>query len=169
MATPERKMNEHNHRGYDVELLWELDEDNRPDFENRCREVQCPTLSGIKNEEIIKKHIAVYDYQAAVTVAETMKDDAKAYLGLLHMAAARILLDFAGVNRWIKETGYDCLPVKAGDSRKYFEYTLNLGVKLERKEYTDFIRGITPVMVDLFELAPKKRCGIRIADYTVQN
>ncbi len=169
VATPERKMNEHNHKGYDVELLWELDEDNRPDFENRCREVQCPTLSRIKNEEIIKKHIAVYDYQAAVTVAETMKDDAKAYLGLLHMAAARILLDFAGVNRWIKETGYDCLPVKAGDSRKYFEYALNLGVKLERKEYTDFIRGITPVMVDLFELALKKRCGINIADYTVQN
>ena len=52
--------------------------------------------------------------------------------------------------------------MKAGDSRKYFEYALNLGVKLERKEYTDFIRGITPVMVDLFELALKKRCGIKI-------
>lgn len=28
VVTPERKMNEHIHKGYDVELLWELDEDN---------------------------------------------------------------------------------------------------------------------------------------------
>ena len=167
VATPEEKMNEHTHIGYDIELLWELDEDNDPNFKNRCQEVHCPTLSKIKNEEIIKKHIAVYDYQAAAAVAETMKpEDTEKYMGLLKMAAARILLDFPAVDQWIRETGFDCLPVKAGNSRKYFEYALNLSIKLKRGEYTDFIRGITPIIVDLFEIALKKQCRIDVRDYT---
>ena len=37
VATPERKINEHIHRDYDVQTLWELDEDNNQDYENRCR------------------------------------------------------------------------------------------------------------------------------------
>lgn len=167
VTTPVHRMNEHTHKDYDIELLWELDEDNSPDFENRCKTVNCPTLSQIKNEEIIKKHIAVFDYQAAVAVAETMrKEDTEAYLGLLKMAESRILLDFPAVDRWQKEMGTDCLPVKAGDSRKYFEYALNLSVKLKRGEYADFVRGITPIIVDLFEIVLKRQCGIDINAYT---
>lgn len=169
VATPKKGLNEHTHEGYDVKLLWELDEDNEPDFENRCQEVRCPTLSRIKNEEIIKKHIAVYDYQAASAVAETMRpEDTEKYLGLLKMAEARILLDFPTVDKWRRKTGGDCLPVKAGDSRKYFEYALNLSIKLKRKEYTDFIRGITPIIVELFEIALKKQCKIDINNYATK-
>ena len=53
VATPERKINEHVHKDYDVKLLWELNEDNETEFENRCKEVQCPTLLNIKKEEVI--------------------------------------------------------------------------------------------------------------------
>lgn len=166
VSTPKKMMNEHTHKGYDIKLLWELDEDNKPDFENRCQKVKCPTLSQIKNEEIIKKHIAVYDYQAAVAVAETMKsEDIEKYYGLLKMAEARIFLDFSAVDKWSRKTGVDCLPVKSGNSRKYFEYTLNLSIKLKRKEYVDFIRGITPIIVDLFEIVLKKQCRIDINNY----
>ncbi len=167
VSTPAEKMNEHSHKDYDIELLWEMDEDNEPDFKNRCRVVQCPTLSKIKNEEIIKKHIAVFDYQAAAAVAETMRsEDTKPYFKYLKMAEARILLDFPTVDRWQKEIEENCLPIKSGDSRKYFEYALNLSIKLKRKEYADFIRGITPVIVDLFEIVLKKQCNIDINAYT---
>ena len=167
VSTPTEKMNEHSHKDYDIELLWELNEDNRLDFKNRCKIVECPTLSKIKNEEIIKKHIAVYDYQAAVAVAETMQpEDTKRYLNYLKMAEARILLDFPTVDKWQKEIAENCLPVKSGNSRKYFEYALNLSIKLKRKEYADFIRGITPVIVDLFEIVLKKQCNIDINAYT---
>lgn len=57
VATPEKGINEHIHKQYDVESLWELDEDNQDGADNRCSEVRCPTLSKIKKEEIIKKHI----------------------------------------------------------------------------------------------------------------
>ncbi len=167
VSTPTGKMNEHIHKDYDIELLWDLNEDNESDFKNRCQIVQCPTLSKIKNEEIIKKHIAVYDYQAAVAVAETMQsEDTKSYLNYLKMAEARILLDFPTVDKWQKEIPENCLPVKSGNSRKYFEYALNLSIKLKRKEYADFIRGITPVIVDLFEIALKKQCSIDVNEYT---
>ncbi len=167
VSTPAGKMNEHTHKDYDIELLWDLNEDNEPDFKNRCQVVQCPTLSKIKNEEIIKKHIAVYDYQAAAAVAETMQpEDTQSYLKYLKMAEARILLDFPTVDKWQKKIAEDCLPVKSGNSRKYFEYALNLSIKLKRKEYADFIRGITPIIVDLFEMVLKKQCNIDVNAYT---
>ena len=53
VATPEKKINEHYHKDYDVKTLWELDEDNEEGAENRCKEIECPTLSKIKKEEII--------------------------------------------------------------------------------------------------------------------
>lgn len=37
VSTPERKMGEHSQRNYDVEILWELNEDNLPAHENRCK------------------------------------------------------------------------------------------------------------------------------------
>ena len=57
VVTPERKINEHIHRDYDVQTLWELDEDNNENYENRCREIECPSLSSIKKEEMIKKPV----------------------------------------------------------------------------------------------------------------
>lgn len=169
VVTPARKMNEHIHKDYDVEVLWELNEDNEEHFENRCIETKCPTLSMIKNEEIIKKHIWVYDYQAAISVARTMPVQHTAgYMDLLEMAASRLLLDFKNVDRILAKTKVDCLPVKENRARKYFEYALGLDIKLRRAEYADFIRGITPLIVDLFEMILKNNCHIDIDDYCAQ-
>ena len=57
VTTPVRRMNEHRHGDYDVKALWKANEDNKDGFENRCHEVECPTLSLIKQEEMIKQHI----------------------------------------------------------------------------------------------------------------
>lgn len=168
VATPERKINEHVHKNYDVQLLWDLDEDNEVNFDNRCKEVQCPTLSKIKKEEIIKKHISVYDYAAALEVAKSLpEEDTKAYKDIIYMASRRILLDFTGVDQMIKKTGYQCLPVRSSAERKYFEYALNIGIKLKKEEYADFIRSITPLIVDLLEIVLKKQCKITVDDYCV--
>lgn len=52
VATPEKKINEHYHKDYDVKTLWELDEDNEEGAENRCKEIECPTLSKIKKKKL---------------------------------------------------------------------------------------------------------------------
>lgn len=166
VATPEKGMNEHIHKGYDVETLWDLNQDNLPDAKNRCKEITCPSLKKIKQEEIIKKHIEAYDYNAALSVTETMKqEDVRKYRSIIELASRRVLLDFAGVDKIARQTGFDCIPVKASSDRKLFEYALNMDVRLKRGEYVDFIRAITPLLVDLFELVLKKQCGVDINDY----
>lgn len=166
VSTPERKINEHRHEGYDVEVLWELNQDNMPDAKNRCKEVTCPSLEKLKKEEIIKKHIKAYDYRAALAVADSLKnEDTNRYRKLLEMATKRMLLDLETVDKIRNETGFDCIPVKTSSDRKLFEYVLCMDIKLKRGEYADFIRSITPVLVDLYELVLKKQCGININDY----
>ena len=93
VTTPDKAMNEHVHRDFEPKLFWELNEDNS-DPVNRCKEVTCPSLSVIKNEEIIKKHVLAYDYSAALRVAKSLpKERTKKYIHLLEMADARLLMD----------------------------------------------------------------------------
>ncbi len=166
VATPEKGISEHIHKDYDVETLWELDEDNRDGATNRCNEVKCPTLSKIKKEEIIKKHISVYDYQAALDAADSLSTGGDSrYRDLIYLASRRLLLDFSGVDKIIQRTGFNCLPVRTSSERKYFEYALNIDIRLRKKEYVDFVRSITPLVVDLFELILRKQCGIDINRY----
>ncbi len=166
VANPEGKIGEHKHDGYDVETLWELNQDNLPDSPNRCKKVTCPSLEKIKKEEIIKKHISNYDYRAALAVADTMSEnDTREYRDLILLASRRVLLDLAGVDKIVKADGFDCIPIKTSSERMLFEYALNMEIKLRREEYADFIRSITPILVDLFELVLKSQCGIDINKY----
>lgn len=180
VATPAKKMNEHRHEGYDVKTLWELNEDNEDGFENRCKEVQCPTLSLIKQEEIIKKHVHSMDYHAAIDAAEMIRDtfaqmDSKEkakserVVKMLKMAYARQILDFKTFDALSKEFGVNLLPIREGGKRKYFEYALIVQMKAQKKEYADFLRALTPLLVGLFELILKECFGISIGDYTIQS
>lgn len=167
VVTPTGKLNEHSHKENDYKTLWELDEDNNPDSANRCIEVECPTLAIIKKEEIIKKHIEAYDYSAALQVAKTIKKSAmdKGYYSLIEMAKYRESLDYKkALEISLKEKAY-CFPVKDDKGIKLFEYALNIDVKRRRHEYADFIRSITPLFVDLFELVLKHETGIDINKY----
>ena len=166
VATPEKRINEHVHKDYDVVTLWELNEDNAENYENRCKEVQCQTLANIKKEEIIKKHVLAYNYSAAFDIAETLPDEMTTeYKDLLKLAYARVLLDFKSVDKMIEKTKIQCLPVRSSSQRKYFEYALNMELRLKKEEYVDFVRSITPLIVDLFEIILKKQCKIDINDY----
>ena len=166
VTTPNKAMNKHDISGYDPVLLWEYNEDNQPDAENRCIDVSLPTLALMKKEEIIKMHIRACDYRAALQVAETMPVYVTAkYIDLLRMAAARLQFDLSTVSMLESKTGYNCLPIKRGDAIRSFEYALNLQIKLEKKEYADFVRAITPLIVDLFEQILKETCGFNVDDY----
>ena len=143
-----------------------MDEDNQPDAHNRCSEITCPSLQKLKKEEVIKKHIMSYDYRAALTVANTMKtDDTQNYKIYLELAEKRLLLDMSAVDKMAKKIDFDCIPVKSSSERMLFEYALCMMIKLKKGEYVDFIRAITPILVDLFELVLKVQCKIDVNDY----
>lgn len=166
VSTPVNKINEHHHIDYDVVTLWELDEDNQPDAKNRCSEISCPSLQKLKKEEVIKKHILSYDYRAAITVVNTMPEkDTQNYKSYLELAEKRLLLDLASVDKIANQIHFDCIPVKSSSERMLFEYALCMGIKIKKGEYVDFIRSITPILVDLFELVLKVQCKIDINQY----
>ena len=52
VSTPNKSQNIHDNRGYDPELLWECNEDNNPDAQNRCADVTLPSLAVKKKEEV---------------------------------------------------------------------------------------------------------------------
>ena len=167
VLSPAKAMNQIKHSDSEhFNALWELNKDNQ-ETENRCREVQCPSMLRLKNEEIIKRHICVYDYSAAIDVANNMEEIfCASYKGLLSLANARVNLDFNAVDRLSKEEGFDCTPIRETQIRKCFEYALSLEIKLKRKEYVDFVRGITPIILDLYEMILKNTFEIDIEDYS---
>lgn len=167
VSTPEKSINEHTHDGYDVETLWEMNQDNNESFVNRCSEVGCQALLDQKKVELAKTFIDTYDYSAALEILDKSTNNRiKECADHTLLAKNRLELDFSSVSKLEKTLGVDFTPVKSGDAKKLFEYALTLQIKQKRKQYADFLRAITPLIADLFEAILKKQCGINIDDYT---
>lgn len=169
VASPKKKMNsEHEDReAYEPEMMWELNEDNREDAENRCEEAKCLNLLRLLKLQMIEKHVNAYDYTAALAIADEIKStiSEEAY-SMLQIGAARVKLNRNEISRLEKKVSYQIFPVKEGDKQKIFEYALVLQIKLIKQDYADFIRGITPLIVDLLENILKKEYGILLDDYS---
>jgi CRISPR type III-A/MTUBE-associated protein Csm6 len=170
VSTPDAAMNNHDghdaHKQHEIELLWELDEDNADDFINRCSVVKCPTLSQIQQESYIRKLLDEYDYAASYEIAQMLPAEITAnYIGLLQMASRRVLLDLPGVDQVLRNDDRFTLPVQNSAERRIFEYALNLKLKLLRHEYADFIRGVTPLFFDLYERILSRHAKINLSDY----
>lgn len=152
---------------YDVQANWELDEDNEPDFENRCVTVHCMNLMRLLKIDIIKKHIKSYDYHAALEIAKEVSPGLKGKtLRLLEAAESRVNLDWKKNSLMSYLDKKEFCPVREGGKRKLFEYALVLSIKLKKGEYADFVRAITPLIVDLLELSLKVYCGEKLNNYT---
>lgn len=169
VTTPNKSINKHDHANYDVKTLWELDPDNEPDFENRCVQIECPSLVQLKNEEMIKQLVNSYDYSAALEIAKMMPEKYTAnYLYLLEIAKDRLMMDFNSMDLICKKNNVNdsCFfPVKDPQDRTVFEYALNLSVKLKKKEYADYLRALTPLNMSLFISLIKKQLGINVCDF----
>lgn len=168
VVTPTGRLGEHSHKDYDNEL-WEINEDNDPEAVNRCRVVQCPTLSYIKQEEIIKQFVLEYNYKAAIVAAQQLPEEyTRNYIPLLEIASRRLQLIDTGLMTDVKKYAMPGFPVKNDEARKYFEYTLSLGIKLAHNELADFCRALSPILVKLFVLILEKEFDISIEDYTCE-
>lgn len=159
---------------YDIELEWELNEDNDENtYENRCTVINSENLNAHIKGEIIAKHIKAYDYKAALAVAQTIQDfiDPRA-MTLLMAAERRLALDMGKAEMFARSVGYDLLPVKdrenSSKAKIAFEYILALKIKLEKGELADFVRAVSPVLTDMFELYLENECGISMEKYYVK-
>ena len=169
VSSPKKSSNEEfeERDNYDVQLNWEYDLDNEVGYENRCEEVQCFHLMKLLKMETIKKHILAYDYPAAISVAEDIKDELSTeVLTLLRAAGERVKLNRKYLDMALpKGDPYKIFPVREGNKQKIFEYALVLQVKVIKEDYADFIRGVTPIVVDLLEDILKIHCKIVVDKY----
>ena len=175
VSTPRKAHNERRYdvKKYDLATEWELDEDNDTErFTDRCSCSDHYNLLLKIKKEIIRNHIDAYDYRAALALAKDcgrgVGERAKAYL---RAACARVQLDEQGVDAQLAETraGSGVLirfaPVRGERRRSIVEYLLWLEMKLRRAEHCDFIRGISPIFLDLLEEAADTACGVKINDF----
>lgn len=163
VSTPQKTMNKkyEDRENFENDLEFELNEDNAEDAPNRCLEVKSLNLAKMLKLEEVKKHILVYDYPAALAVAEEIKADlTEDTYTLLQIADARIKLDHSRISRLKAGKKYRIYPIEESNKRKVFEYALSLQLKIIKQDYADFIRGITPLTVDLLEYILKLKCGI---------
>lgn len=169
VVTPDRAMNEHRHKDYQVKELWELDLDNKEGAENRCREVPCPSLSRVRQEVNIRKLIREYDYHAARELAAELQDHEKSYMKLIQVAEKRELLDIDAVEKELETNHLKDLyrlPItEGGEKRDIFEYALVMQIRFRRGEYADFIRSISPILYRLFKRIMEKKLGICLEKY----
>lgn len=156
---------------YAVEIEWELNIDNdAAGFENRCSVVESVNFNALIKKDIIDKHIAAYDYVAALSVAETIPEHiSEKGLSLIRAAKGRLSLDLGNAQRLARSAGHEILPVSGSgidnDITVAFEYLLGLHIKIKRGEPADFIRGISPLLTDMFALYLKKKCSLDIEVY----
>lgn len=169
VSSPKKGSNlEHEERKeYDILANWKLNEDNNENFLNRCEEVKCMNLIRLLKIDMTKKHILAYDYHAAWEIGKELSESiAPEATALLKIAAERIKLNHAEVSGLVSKYKFPIYPVQDGGKRKLFEYALGLQVKFQREEYADFIRGITPLNVDLFKRILKQHGRIDIDNYS---
>jgi len=168
VSTPVKKINtrQEEREKYDVELQWELNEDNMEGQENRCSISEYSNYIDEIKKGFIKSYIEAYDYIAALRIAKTIKGRINNdLLKLLTVAHWRVQLKISAINKELTGSDYSIFPIREGDKQSLFEYILNMKIKLEKEEYADFIRALSPVISDLFELTIKNKCSIRLEDY----
>lgn len=167
VSTPLKKMNEGMEKDYDVELMWECDIDNEENFENRCNNSKKGNLAFQIKADIIKEQIRKYNYSSAVDIAQGSKEFiSDKFMDLLKGAYRRLQLDFTNMNRHISKYNEHFIPVNKRGDRDIIEYLLSLKIKIEKKEYADFIRAISPLFLEISIRIFEKYSGLNIDDFT---
>ena len=172
VSAPQKSANTEQYElaNYDLELYWELNEDNGQNYVDRCSESATLMLNKRIKLEVIRKHIEAYDYRAALNVAKTIeKVIPEKLLYMLEGAQKRMALDTSGAVKAFNKTDISPMPNLGSDKAPIIEYMLGLQVKQQRGDLVDFIRGITPVIVDILELILKEKCNMNIHDFCEKN
>lgn len=171
VSTPNKKSNAHSFdkTKYDPETIWELNEDNSINEDRTSFSDNSRFFAQIKKQNIIQL-IRSYDYVGAVALADSMTDMLSTeFVELVHAADQRFKLNFRKAKEIFAKYDYKVLEIEATMFAELAEYMLILDLKVKREEYVDFLRGITPIIADLFELILKNSCGFNVDDYVRKN
>ncbi len=154
-ALPEKRNKETTSWKENFDRIWEVNEDNRHgDHVNRIDIQGRVNLIAQIKKDIICKQIDAYDYHAAYIIANEINN----YLSpnalyLLNYAVLRLdrnskEIDELHIKGFLDGYQYNICSLPSRH-RDIFEFILWLQVKVARKEYDSFLRGITPVVLEV--------------------
>ncbi len=169
VSTPQKSSNPRidDEKNASPDELWELNESNsEPD--NRCITSQSTNLLAEFKKQSLIKLIHSYDYSAACKLAEDMNVPQK-FAVLLSAANDRLKLNYGKAIKVFEKYGYNIRLCEDKEPEAAAEYILLLDIKVKKQEYADFVRAITPAIVELFILYLKNQCGVNVYDYTSKN
>lgn len=151
----------HSNEKIDVEQLFEFNLELEKNGTNRCKENPGRNLLYIRDKRNIVEFIKKYDYEAAYQLIKQLPSDRfEKYMPLISFAKARYSLNLIEANKLKKEFSEDCMLVN-GDNQKIFEYALACDIKKRKGELADFIRSLTPLILELFiKIAEKQVCRL---------
>ena len=172
VVTPIHRSNytDENVDDYNAEEQWENNYDNTPDTQDRSEEIHPRNLTSLVKVAIIKKHLDAYDYSAAYEVSRQMGSQMPEPCRLaIEQAYERMNRNQVTVSQIAKKTGYQPMPVTKTEECASMEYLLALQLKVKRGNYDDFLRGLSPIIVDLFDRILRAFGGFKYTDYCDQD
>lgn len=125
--------------GYDLDLMWEANEDNLPGAANRCFTATSAALGTMLERQNLKHLITSYDYNAATALAASAKL-LPATRNLLTGVTRRAGLDHTEGRRRLEKTPF------AYTANPAAEYVAALDLLKKRKQWADFARAATPAI-----------------------
>lgn len=167
VATPEKKSNPkvEDKDNYEYEMQWNCNEDNNDNW-NRCS-VSCNINFLVRLKcEMLKELINKYDYAGARILAYTIKGELNpVFIELLDAAVERDRLNYKKANSVFKKYGYKLTEEERSDYSDIAEFFLFIGLKKSKGEYSDFLRAITPLLVNVFKKLLKDRVKVDVDSY----
>ena len=155
VVNPKRKADNEGTYG-DIELVWNENKDNnKEEFVDRCSESIAEDFIGLAVlKENIKLLIKNYDYSSVYDILNNMNSDVH-LKGMIRLAMNRLDINPSEVREQFNDNEKEIfgLNVINDVNKNSIEYLLTLNVRINKKQYIDFIRGITPIgfyLIDKF-------------------
>ena len=143
---------------------WKINADLSPTAPKRVKESANTNLLYEFNRRILMKLIDTYDYHAAKTVALQLRGlIPPKFMELLDAAIFRSDAKFKDAQQKFRACGNENLMPSAVQTAEYF---LLLDIYVKKEKYTDFLRALTPFIIEIFDGALYQMFGIDLQSLT---
>ena len=122
------------------------------------------------SRENIETHLNAFDYEAALRIAQSIREQLGGEAcSLLSAARERVRLNRMRLSPETKRLFGIREDSGSVERNNLSEYLLWLQMKQKRGDLFDFLRGLTPALFTLMKLAVEENGGVRLSDYCEYN
>ena len=153
-----------NPRKCDIETEWKTNLDTSPESPSRVEESSNKNLLFEFNKKLLISLINNYDYHGARLLADRMQVFLSVeFRELLNAVVLRYDLKTEDAKKLFDKCGHSDLMKNKDVASEYF---MLLDLKVRKREYLDFLRALTPLVLEVFYDMAKKELKTDLTKYT---